>query len=212
MKAWSAVTTFADPRSGSPNPRFLDAGAFERNVLLPAARSFRDHLGPIVLQFAPMTPSAGLSPAAFTEALDRFLAALPTAFEYAVELRNRELLTPDHLAMLARHRVAHVLSLWERMPTVGRQLDLAGALSAPFVVCRLSLPQGQRYEQRRDAFAPFDRIVQPDEGMRADVVTLARACLERGKRPLYVIVNNKVEGSSPLTVRVLVERLVGALA
>jgi hypothetical protein len=97
------------------------------------------------------------------------------------------------------------------MPSVGRQLAAPGALTAPFAVCRLSIPPGHRYEERRDAFAPFDRIVQPDEAMRADVVALARACAAQGKKPLYVLVNNKVEGSTPLTVRALVERLSAAL-
>ena len=32
------------------------------------------------------------------------------------------------------------------------------------------------------------------------------------RKKLYVVVNNKVEGSSPLTVRALVERMVEALA
>ena len=211
MKAWSAITTLADPRTGTENPRFLDAAALEQAVLLPVARAFHEHLGPLVFQLAPIAPQALPRPEAFADALDRFLGALPTAFAYAVELRNRELLTPAYLAVLARHRVAHVISLWERMPTVGRQLEIPGVLGAPFAVCRLSLTPGHRYEERRASFAPFDRIVQPDEGMRADVAALALACAAQGKKPLYVIVNNKVEGCSPLTVRALVERMVRAL-
>ncbi len=213
MKAWSAVTTLADPRSsnGAPNPRFLDPALLEQAVLLPAARAFREHLGPLVLQLAPIHPRDLPRPEAFADALDRFLGALPTAFDYAVELRNRELLTSGYLAVLARHRVAHVLSLWERMPTVARQLAIPGVLTAPFAVCRLSITPGQRYEERRDAFAPFDRIVQPDEATRAAVGALARAAAAQGKRPLYLLVNNKVEGSSPLTLRALVERMVEAV-
>jgi uncharacterized protein YecE (DUF72 family) len=210
MKAWSAITTFADPRSGAENPRFLDAAALEEHVLRPVARAFREHAGPIILQLAPIAPQALPHPEAFAEALDRFFTRLPTALPYAVELRNRELFTASYLAVLARHGVAHVLSLWERMPTVGRQLAVPGALTAPFVVCRLSIPPGHRYEDQRDSFAPFDRIVRPDETARADVVALARACQERRKR-LFLIVNNKVEGSSPLTVRAMLERIVAEL-
>jgi uncharacterized protein YecE (DUF72 family) len=211
MKAWSAVTTLADPKSGTPNPRFLDAAALEHAVLIPAARAFLDHMGPLVLQLAPIHPRLLPHPEAFADALDRFLGALPTALEYAVELRNRELLGPAYLSVLARHRVAHVFSLWERMPTLGAQLSLPGVFTAPFVVCRLSIPPGHRYEEQRDAFAPFDRIVQPDEATRADVAALALAAAARGRKPLYVVVNNKVEGSSPLTVRALAERIADAV-
>ena len=70
-----------------------------------------------------------------------------------------------------------------------------------------SIPPGRRYEEQGAAFAPFDRLVSPDEATRADVVALARACAER-RKTLYLIVNNKVEGSSPLTVRAMIERIV----
>lgn len=210
MKAWSAVTTMIDPKSGTENPRFFDVATIEEHVLRPVARAFRDHAGPIVLQLAPIPARDLPHPDAFAERLDGFLGRLPTALTYAVEIRNRELLTTSYLQVLARHGVSHVLNLWERMPAVGRQLAVHGVLGAPFVVCRLSLPPGQRYEEQREAFAPFNRIVAPDETTRADVASLARACLAR-KKTLYVTVNNKVEGSSPLTIRALIERIVGVL-
>jgi uncharacterized protein YecE (DUF72 family) len=210
MKAWSAITTMTDPRTGAPNAGFFDAAALERHVLVPAARAFRDHVGAIVLQMAPIHPRDLPHPDAFASLLDRFLGQLPTALPYAVELRNRELLTTSYLEVLARHGVSHVLNLWERMPTIGRQLAIPGVLTAPFVVCRLSIPPGQRYEEQKAAFAPFNRIVKADAGVRVDVAELARACGERHKR-LYVTVNNKVEGSSPLTVRALVEEMAAAL-
>ena len=47
--------------------------------------------------------------------------------------------------------------------------------------------------------------------MRADVVRLIRAAVDRGFE-VYVIVNNKAEGSSPLTVRALAELLRDAQA
>ena len=43
--------------------------------------------------------------------------------------------------------------------------------------------------------------------MRSDVALLARACRRLGK-VLFVLVNNKAEGSSPLTVRALAEQMV----
>jgi hypothetical protein len=78
-------------------------------------------------------------------------------------------------------------------------------------VCRLSLPPGQRYEDQKEAFAPFNRIVEPCESARADVAALARACAEQRRKALYIVVNNKVEGSSPLTVRAMIERMTGGM-
>jgi hypothetical protein len=60
-------------------------------------------------------------------------------------------------------------------------------------VVRLLLRPGTRYADRRDAFHPFDRLVEPDPQMRADTVTVARRALAAGKR-VFVLVNNKAEG------------------
>lgn len=207
LKVWSGIVASADPPSGAPNPTFLDPDAFLSRVLGPIERSFARHTGVLLFVLPPMRGPCKPSPEELAERLDRFFEALPRAFRYAVELRNPELFSAAYLRALARHEVGHVLGLWERMPTIGRQLTVPAILTSDLCVCRLSLRPGHRYEERRRICAPFDRLVDVDEGMRADVVTLARRCGAEGRR-LLVIVNNKVEGSAPLTVRALARRIV----
>jgi uncharacterized protein YecE (DUF72 family) len=207
IKVWNAITTLVDTRTNSPSPGFLDPAVCEQHVLLPLARFFEEHTGPLVFQFAPIHARHLPHPEAFAERLDRFFGALPRAFRYAVEIRNRELLGPPYFAALARHEVSHVLNLWERMPTIGQQLALAGVLTAPFVVARLSITQDNRYEQQKKRFLPFNRIAVIEEEVRADVVSLARAA-RKVQKALFITVNNKVEGCSPLTIRALIERIV----
>lgn len=206
IKAWSAITTAVDARSRSPNPLYLDNDRFCTEVLGPLQRSFAAHLGPIVFEFPPLRPLELPTSAEFARSLDRFFSALPRGPRYAVELRNSELLGPGYLDVLAAHGVSHVLNFWERMPTLRRQWAGSNKLPADFVVCRLLIPPGERYEERRAALAPFDRIAQEEPAMRDDVVEISQACAALGK-VLFVIVNNKAEGSSPLTVRALAERL-----
>ena len=67
------------------------------------------------------------------------------------------------------------------------------------------------YEQQRDRFKPFNRLVEPDLAMRDEVVQLTATALRRGRK-VYVLVNNKAEGSSPLTVEALAARLADVLA
>jgi uncharacterized protein YecE (DUF72 family) len=210
IKAWNAITTLIDTRTHGQNPAFLDTAACEKNVLLPLSRFFYEHTGPLVFQFTPIPARNLPSQDAFAERLDRFFGALPTAFRYAVEIRNRELLGPAYFAALARHGVGHVLNLWERMPTIGQQLALPGVLTAPFVVARLSITPDNRYEEQKKRFMPFNRLSVIDEGMRADVAALASAALALHKT-LFITVNNKVEGCSPLTIRALIERIVEGL-
>ena len=89
------------------------------------------------------------------------------------------------------------------------QLAQTGGPVAEVTVARLMIPPGKRYADLKAAFDPFDRLVAPQPGMRDDVVRLARACAEAGSE-LFVIVNNKVEGSSPRTVVALAELLAEA--
>jgi uncharacterized protein YecE (DUF72 family) len=78
--------------------------------------------------------------------------------------------------------------------------------TAPFAVIRLLLAPGTRYNDRREEFSPFDKLVAPDPVMRRQVVALARRGASLG-RDVFVLVNNKAEGCSPLTVRALAEML-----
>jgi len=211
-KVWEEITTFAFPdhprlgeRAGMKNPHFLDP-VRTRDEVLAAYESFDDHAGPFVFEIPPIPRPQLPRPDDLARAIERLLAALPERWSYAFELRNRELLTPRYRDVLRAHGAAHVLNYWTAMPTIGEQLDLPGVLTAPFVVARLMLPPGARYEERRAAIAPFDRIVAPERGMRDDVVRLARACAAAHKT-LFILVNNKAEGSAPLTIRALAEAL-----
>jgi len=208
MKVWSEITSAVHPRTREPNPHFLSVEKLEREVLAPVRDELSGHIGPLVFELMPLRRSELPGAGAFEARLAAFLRRLPSDLQFAVELRNRELFTPGYLELLAEHGVGHVLNYWERMPDIGEQLDVPGVLSAPFVVCRLLIPPGKRYDDRKRELAPFDRIVLPQEKMRADVERLARACEALGK-VLLVIVNNKAEGSSPLTVNALASRLAG---
>lgn len=211
MKVWQRVTMPGFPRhprygadAGKENPSFLDAELFAQAVHEPARAGFGRHMGPWIVEIAP-SPSP-LDPVWFCERLDAFLEAAPKDFPFAVELRNRKLLTPEYARTLQKHGASHVFNYWSRMPRIADQMRIEGLLEASPLVVRLLLPPGRRYADLKEAYAPFDRLVEPQPEMRQDVVRLVRAALERDIE-CYVIVNNKAEGSSPLTVRALAELL-----
>ena len=89
------------------------------------------------------------------------------------------------------------------------QAAIAAPDDAPFTVIRLLLKPGTWYEDQRDLFRPFNRLVAPDPVMRAEVVAIAGRSLKRQKR-VYILVNNKAEGSSPLTIVALAKQLAGS--
>ena len=214
MKVWSALTArvlegrFASGTGAATyNPHFLDAERFADAVVGPVAAAFRAALGAFVLEVPPA--HGPVNARGFAAAIERFLATAPEGFRYAFELRDPRLLTARYVDVLRAHGASHVYNYWTRMPELGVQLAQTGGPTSEVTVARLMIPPGKRYADLKAAFDPFDRLVAPQPRMRDDVVKLARACAEAGSE-LYVIVNNKVEGSSPRTVRALAEQLADA--
>jgi uncharacterized protein YecE (DUF72 family) len=140
-----------------------------------------------------------MGPEEFADRLDTFFSELPRDAQYAVEVRNEEFLTPKYFAVLREHGVAHVFNSWTRMPSIGDQLDLPGSMPAPFVVARALLRRGRTYDEAVDAFAPYDRIQEPNPELRQDLVRLIERAVHT-RIPAYLLVNNRAEGSAPHTV------------
>ena len=216
-KVWEEITMIAFPahprfgdRAGTRNPSFLDPSRTQDEVLAPYAHNFAEYTGPFVFEIPPAPQGMLPDERAFSSAIERLLTALPAQFRYAFELRNRELLTARYLDTLRAHGAIHCFNMWTAMPTVGRQLELPGVITSDVVVCRLMLPPATRYEAMKKAYEPFNRIVREQPDMRSDVVRLALACEELSVKALFVLVNNKAEGSAPLTVKALAEAIVRA--
>ena len=188
------------------NPDFLSASRLIDELIGPFSEFFREHTGPFLLQFPQAPPEHRLAPRDFAEKLDRFLGALPRDFSYAVELRDATLLTDDYRRALAAHRVAHVYNFATAMPMPADQERIVPLEQAPFALVRLLLPPGSTYEGRREELRPFDRVSSPQPEMRRQVLDLLRRAVER-HIPISVLVNNKAEGCSPLTIRALAELL-----
>lgn len=204
-KVWDRITVHTHSKmrdqahAGEPNPDFLNPALFVDAVLDPCLAHFPEHVGPFVFEFQAITRGSKVPPQAFADQLDRFFSALPRTAPYAVEVRNEEYLSPAYFAVLREHGVAHCFNSWTRMPSIGEQLNLPGAIGAPFVVARALLRPGRYYAEAVDAFQPYDRIQDRNPELRADLVTLIETAV-KARIPAYVLVNNRAEGSAPLTI------------
>jgi uncharacterized protein YecE (DUF72 family) len=204
-KVWNQLTVHVfskaqdKTRAGKVNPDFLNPDLFLEAVYEPYQRYFADHTGPFVFEFQAIGRGSEVTPERFADRLDGFFTALPRGARYAVEVRNEEFLTPMYFAVLREHEVAHVFNSWTRMPSIGDQLDLPGAVSGPFLVARALLQPGRTYDEAVDAFAPYDRIQDPSPPLRRDLLRLIDTAV-RARIPAYLLVNNRAEGSAPLTV------------
>ena len=208
-KVWDRITAKRlDQGKGDRNPDFLNADLFKDGVLGPYTREFQDHVGCFVFEFQAMRGKDRPEPAAWAEELDRFLRQLPRDFRYAIELRTPELLTEGHGAVLAAHGVAHVFNSWSEMPTIGEQLELPWTFPAGFTVARGLLRPGRRFADAVKLFEPYDRIREPQPEVRQDLLRVVAEALRRRIEAL-ILVNNRLEGNAPGTIRALAAALTG---
>ena len=141
------------------NPDFLSIDRLVDDLLAPLSLAFRGHTGPIILEFPPFARGRSLEPAAFLDRLERFLERLPREFDYAVELRDRTLLTPALPRDPGDARRGTHLQLLECDADAGRTGRRSSRpKTLPFSVIRLLLKPGTWYEDQREAFRPFNRL------------------------------------------------------
>jgi hypothetical protein len=128
-----------------------------------------------------------------------------------VEIRDRELFGPGYAAALAGTGAAHGFTVHPSMPPLEEQARVVPVAGQPALVVRWMLGHGRGYEEARDLYAPFDRLAAPDPTSRSGVARLCAAAAAVG-REATVVVNNKAEGSSPLSLAELARAIVGGSA
>jgi uncharacterized protein YecE (DUF72 family) len=142
----------------------------------------------------------------FAERLEAFLAGLPRGPLYAVELRTRAFLTPQYADALARTGAVHCLNVHPSMPSLAEQWARIAIEDGRALVVRWMLGAGMKYEEARDRYAPFNRLVDEDAETRGEIAERSIAVAMRDI-PVYVVANNKAEGSAPLTLFALAREI-----
>ncbi len=214
MKVWDRITSYAmaSPRNraaqGALNTDWLNADLFQQAVLDPAMQHFAAHAGPFVLEFEAIPAYAKMTVEQFADHLDAFFRQLPRGPQYAVEIRNASFLAPAYFDVLRAHNVAHLFNSWTRMPSIGEQLQ-HDSMTADFAVSRALLRPGRTYADAVDRFSPYDRLQEEAPEVRADLLALVQRAATDQRR-LYVVVNNRLEGSAPMTILWLARTLLGA--
>jgi uncharacterized protein YecE (DUF72 family) len=199
IKAPNALTLVHAPgKKGTDpvaNPRFLSTDVLAE--FLAGLEPLRALTGMVMLQFGYLNRTMMPSPAAFLEALDRFLASAPTGWPYAVEIRNAGWLDEPFLALLGTRGAGAVLLQGYWMPPVAEVHDRIAALLAGPVVVRLHGPDRSGMEEKTGG--AWDRIVERRDGELSSVAGMVRRLL-KGGHDVFLNVNNHFEGSAPLTI------------
>ena len=208
VKADRLLTTPLDPEGSvrRANPLFLDPAWARDQVIGPMVEGLGPKAGPLLFQFSPIPPNLVGGRRAFHDRLERFLSALPDGPLYAVELRTPAFLDEAWPQLLEATGAAHCYNVHPAMTPLDRQLSLVSPFYQPALVVRWMLHAGLRYEAARDRYEPFDRIVDEDAASR-ERIAVAVLDAAVAERPAFVIANNKAEGSAPMSIFRLAERI-----
>ena len=188
------------------NPHFLSPSYVADMVLGPMLEGLGDKAGVLLFQFPPIPSGAVGGAQRFAERLHGFLEKLPSGPIYAVELRTAELLTRNYAAALTDNGAVHCYNVHPTMPEISRQARVVAPAKIRAVVVRWMLGSGLSYERAKEAYAPFNALVDEDPTSRLEIARMCQAATDDDK-PTFVIANNKAEGCSPLTLRKLAEQI-----
>ena len=206
VKAPAAITDPVVRKAGSgeaarDNPSFLDAAAAASAFVQPAVAGLGAKAGPLVFQFPPLGRRMLADVPRLVARIAAFLTMLPRGPLYAVEVRDPDLVTTAFATALADSHALPCLAVHARLPSVdlgARAFGMDASAAGPLVV-RWNLHAGRSYDDAKAGYFPFNRIVDEDLPSRTSLARLARSAAAAG-RDVFITINNKAEGSAPLSV------------
>jgi uncharacterized protein YecE (DUF72 family) len=213
VKAPAEITNsfLRGPKGVVRSEHLLDPSFAADHFIRPAVKGLGDRCGVLLFQFSPLGKSITAEPDRFANQLYRFLHALPQGPLYAVEVRDPALLVERFFKALDAGNARYCIGVHARMPSAAKQIELARTMSPGPFVARWNLHGGFVYEQAKSRYAPFDKLVDEDPVTRE---ALATACVDvlAHQQQAIVIINNKAEGSAPLSIFKLAERIAEKIA
>ena len=220
-----ALVTDATVRSESGfatqlNPAFLNPELALQEFVQPAVKGLGPKLGALVFQISPLPFALLADMPALLQRLAKMLHGLPSLealrqeapnVVVAVEVRDPQWLTSEFAAVLRAVGATYCLGLHAKMPPIEGQLPMLRDLWPGPLVCRWNLHRSHGAFGYKDAvklYLPFDRLVDEDLDTRSQLARVINATTKAGY-PVYATLNNKAEGSAPLSVAALAREILG---
>ncbi len=193
-----------DPKhGGKPNPYFLS---------LPLLKDFLSFIEPmraqtraLMFQFEYLNKQKMKDLGTFEERLAPFLAELPTDdWNFALETRNPRYLTPEFFAFLDEHRISPILVDGYYLAPASQTFAIARPYMRSPVILRLMGPDRRGIEKLTKK--KWNQVVQPMDEKLDHIADMIRSMVAEGHE-VIVNINNHFEGSAPISIRKLQERL-----
>ena len=155
-----------------------------------------DKLGPLLLQFPYFNKKAFEKVDGFLDRLRPFLKALPKAYRFALETRNKYWLKPPLLDTLREHRVALAILDHPWMPKPKEWVEKLDPVTSDFIYLRWLGDRKKMEEQTKT----WDKTIVDRTAALTDWVEVLRGIESRGIK-LFAFANNHYGGHAPDTIR-----------
>lgn len=179
------------------NPSYLNAAHFTEKFLKPL-ESLRPKLGLIHFEWSGEE----------AQAWEKFFAAVPRDYSYAVELKNSASATVENFAKLRAWQVSPAFSFSASgmKEQFAAYLESGGGQDSSPILLLAGPRPGQTAEEAVRLYSPYKEIRDVYNPGRVDICDLALWAIER-KRKIFALIHNHFEGSAPHTIAGLVERV-----
>jgi uncharacterized protein YecE (DUF72 family) len=190
-----------------PNPHFLSPELFA--AFMESIDRLKDHVGALIFQFEYLNKQKMSSQREFESRVESFFRAVHSPYPCTVETRNPQYLNDAYFQFLRRNALFPCFLQGYYMPDLRTILPVREQSFIPGDLAIIRLHGPDRQGMERKTGRRWDRIVNPKDDEIGDILeTIAR--LLRRRVDVYLNVNNHYEGSAPLTIDKIRERLSGA--
>ncbi len=186
-----------------PNPHFLSLDLL--GTFLDVLSPIRSNLGPMMFQFEYLNRNKMASQAEFQDRLGAFVGQLPREYCWCVESRNPNYLNERYFAFLQEQGIAHVFEQGYYLPPVADLFQRYAAMLTETSVIRLHGPDRGKIEEQTGK--EWNAIAVPRDADLEDLAAVVKS-LRKRKCNVWVFANNHFEGSAPLTLERLKQRIV----
>jgi uncharacterized protein YecE (DUF72 family) len=187
------------------NPHFLSPTLFEEFV--ESLTLMEPQLGMLIFQFEYLNKQKMPSPDEFRLRFTDFFRVCDRRLPSAMEIRNPNYLSDDYFRFLAELGLSAVFIQGYYMPPITEIYRNFGMLLRTPVVIRLMGPDREGIEEKTGG--RWNRLAVPRDQELDEICEMVADLLHRGL-DVYLNVNNHYEGSAPLTIQRIQDRL-GAL-
>jgi len=184
------------------NPYFLSTDLFLE--FLKSLEPIKPNLGPLMFQFEYLNKQKMASQTEFLKRFEKFISFCPEGYSYAVETRNPNYLNKSYFDFLKANRLYHVFLQGYYMPSVFGIYNTFKEYINDLVVIRMHGSDRKGMEDK--AQNEWNKIIEAKDNELSDLAHMIQYLLDR-KIHTYLYINNHYEGSAPLTIRRIMERL-----